>query len=183
MKRAAEIDGWMMPEELLWLYEQSRKYPCVVELGSWKGRSSSALVQAKEDEGVGMVWCVDTWKGSSSELDSTHQEATEKDIYKEWQENLAGSQRVQAMRMTTLDAAEALQFKVDMVFVDAEHTYESVSDDLAAWEPKVKKGGLMCGHDWNFPSVRLAVVDYFVPRGMKIELVEGTQIWMVRKEN
>ncbi len=43
---------------------------------------------------------------------------------------------------------------VDAVFIDAEHDRASVEADARAWLPKVKPGGLLCGHDWDRASVR-----------------------------
>jgi len=37
---------------------------------------------------------------------------------------------------------------IDFVYIDATHEYESVRDDIAAWWPKVKPGGLLAGHDF-----------------------------------
>jgi hypothetical protein len=52
----------------------------------------------------------------------------------------------------------------DFVFIDADHTYEGCRADILAWGPKVKSGGLLCGHDYDFgvepaqfPGVRRAV--------------------------
>ena len=42
----------------------------------------------------------------------------------------------------------------DFVYLDAAHDYESVVDDLAAWWPKVKSGGILSGHDY-FPDNRV----------------------------
>lgn len=48
----------------------------------------------------------------------------------------------------------------DWIYIDADHTYEAVRDDLAAWRPKVKPGGLVMGHDYceakgrNFGVIR-----------------------------
>jgi len=36
----------------------------------------------------------------------------------------------------------------DLVYIDADHTYESVKNDLNAWYPKVKSGGIFAGHDY-----------------------------------
>jgi len=36
----------------------------------------------------------------------------------------------------------------DLVYIDADHTYESVKKDLYAWYPKVKSGGIFSGHDY-----------------------------------
>lgn len=38
---------------------------------------------------------------------------------------------------------------LDICFLDADHRYSCFSLDLLAWMPKVKKGGLLCGHDFN----------------------------------
>ena len=48
---------------------------------------------------------------------------------------------------------------LDFVFLDADHAYESVSRDIDAWRPKVKRGGLLAGHDYiHWPSPPFGVV-------------------------
>jgi hypothetical protein len=37
----------------------------------------------------------------------------------------------------------------DFVFIDADHAYASVRQDIIDWLPKVKPGGWLCGHDYN----------------------------------
>lgn len=54
--------------------------------------------------------------------------------------------------------------ELDFVFIDADHSYEAVKADIAAWTPKVRKGGWVLGHDWNekrFPGVVRAVTEAF----------------------
>jgi len=55
---------------------------------------------------------------------------------------------------------------VDAVFIDAGHDEASVKVDWNAWAPKVKFGGLLCGHDIDMDGVRtvLAEVLPFKPR-------------------
>ena len=36
----------------------------------------------------------------------------------------------------------------DMVYIDASHFYQRVLDDIAAWRPKVRPGGILGGHDY-----------------------------------
>jgi cephalosporin hydroxylase len=52
---------------------------------------------------------------------------------------------------------------LDFVFIDADHEYESVKADIAAWWPKVKPGGILAGHDFapEFPGVKQAVIERF----------------------
>ena len=57
----------------------------------------------------------------------------------------------------------------DYVYIDGDHEYESVKADIVAWYPKVKKGGILGGHDVNMLSVKNAlgefVVEMNIPNG------------------
>jgi hypothetical protein len=37
---------------------------------------------------------------------------------------------------------------LDFIYVDANHTYQAVKDDIKLWYPKVKSGGIVMGHDY-----------------------------------
>lgn len=52
---------------------------------------------------------------------------------------------------------------IDIGFIDALHDYESVLEDIRLWWPKVRIGGMLCGHDFNhkWPGVERAVADNF----------------------
>jgi hypothetical protein len=57
---------------------------------------------------------------------------------------------------------------LDFVFLDGDHSYEGLSLDMDLWYPKVKLGGLFCGHDYNpadkgFRGVKKAVNEWFEP--------------------
>lgn len=57
---------------------------------------------------------------------------------------------------------------LDMVYIDASHTYEDVKNDIAWWEPKIKPGGYMAGHDITiYDSVLNAVFEAY-PKGATI---------------
>lgn len=77
------------------------------------------------------------------------------------------------------DSAESAglypEVSLDFVFLDADHAYESVSLDIDSWLPKIRRGGILAGHDfnWQFPGVVQAVVERFskfhVWRGSEFE--------------
>jgi len=48
---------------------------------------------------------------------------------------------------------------LDFVFLDGDHRYDAIAKDIRAWMPKVRKGGLICGHDFTpgWPGVIQAV--------------------------
>jgi len=61
-------------------------------------------------------------------------------------------------RMTTAEAARRVKDEsLDFVFIDADHSYNSVLADIKNWAPKVKPGGYISGHDINMSSVKRAV--------------------------
>ena len=51
----------------------------------------------------------------------------------------------------------------DIIFIDADHNYNSVLEDINHWLPKIKKGGIICGHDFRYtnPGVEQAVREVF----------------------
>ena len=54
--------------------------------------------------------------------------------------------------LPSIKAAKLIENRsLDLVFIDADHSYQAVKDDIAAWMPKVKIGGVLCGHDYSRP--------------------------------
>jgi hypothetical protein len=71
--------------------------------------------------------------------------------------------RVQLIQDWSWKAADQVEDEsLDFFFLDADHMEDSVRKDLAAWMPKVKKGGWLMGHDISWPGVK-AAVDEIVP--------------------
>lgn len=150
------IQGWMSGGEQQWLYTQAKKMKSIVEIGSWKGRSTHALCSGTK----GTVYAVDTWKGSRAELTSSHREATERDIFVDFKQNLAGFRNLNPIRMPSTEAHTLFQAKsVDMIFIDGSHLYEDVLADITLWLPKCRR--LICGHDAGQDGVPRAVEESF----------------------
>jgi predicted O-methyltransferase YrrM len=67
--------------------------------------------------------------------------------------------RINILRMSTLEASRLVADQTqDFVFIDADHTEEGCRADIEAWTPKIRPGGLICGHDYNWPTVKRAVL-------------------------
>jgi len=72
----------------------------------------------------------------------------------------------------------------DFVFIDADHTYESVKKDILAWYPKVKKGGIIAGHNYfvegkGYEGLRKAVIEIFGNKVNKSYMDE--RCWLIEK--
>ena len=87
--------------------------------------------------------------------------------------------RCELIAETTRDASRNVyNSTLDFVFIDADHSYLGVKQDISHWRSKVKPGGWLGGHDYNrkrFPQVVRAVDETF---GSKVELRPG-DIWGV----
>jgi len=147
------IEGWMTFEELTFLYEISKSMNSVCEVGSWKGRSTHALLSGCK----GQVTAVDHFKGSRSD-DKTHMGQP----YPEFKKNVLGFNNLTILKEESVKAAKKVG-KFDMVFIDAGHTYEDVVKDIRAW--KGKANVLFCGHDYcdEWPGVKKAVDEEIGP--------------------
>jgi predicted O-methyltransferase YrrM len=156
---AIEIPGWMSEIDLQWLGEQAKHHDLIVEIGSYQGRSTRAL----GDNARGVVYAVDDWKGLRS-------------VDKEWWENgtpeseretlyerfclhivdLLKSGKVIPVRANHAEVPSLPGF-ADMVFIDGSHGYEDVKRDIQTWLPRLKSGGLLCGHDYGQEPLMRAV--------------------------
>lgn len=167
----AHIQGWMSLTELKFLYEQAKKAKSILEIGSWKGRSTYALLSGCK----GMVTAVDTFRGTDGE-EYAHAEAKKEDdpVYKEFMKNVGQFQNLRVIRATSKEAREVLKDeKFDMIFIDGDHSYQAVKDDIAMWKDKAKT--LLCGHDYclPWPSVMKAVDESIEKSGV----IQDGSIW------
>lgn len=148
---AEAIDGWMSGPELRWLAEQASKHKLIVEIGCYKGRSTRALA----DNTKGVVLAYDNFHGPS-EVELS--DADRKRIFSEYLANTAECTNI----ITFSEDHGGIVYTglpVDMVFIDGSHNYHAVKSDIAYWWDHLKRGGLMCGHDYgtNWPGVDKAV--------------------------
>ena len=66
------------------------------------------------------------------------------------------------IRKPSLQAAQDFADRsIDIVFIDAAHEYDPVKEDILAWLPKVKLGGILSGHDYLCDGVKKAVDEIF----------------------
>lgn len=123
----------------------------MLEIGSWLGGGSTqvfieelaAVAQAK-------LYCVDNWRGSANV--ARHREvAAGHDIFATFLHHVreaGGDPFVLPLMMNSVDAAAiSANGCFDLVFIDGDHSYASTRHDIELWRPKVRGGGILCGHD------------------------------------
>lgn len=115
-----------------------------VEVGTERGLYAKTLCEVNPH-----LWltCVDPYRAYRDYREHTSQ--SKLDIfYLEARSRLAG-EHVDILRMESVDGSAMFYDETfDFVYIDANHNLLHVIQDLYAWVPKVRKGGLICGHDF-----------------------------------
>lgn len=151
----------------------------VVEVGSWVGRTAIAMADS-----LATVFSVDTWQGSIGDtVDDTERlvrEAGGSDaVFSVFVRNVGGRlfRSIHPLRGPSTLWAGVFPYLADVVFIDGDHRYDAVAADIAAWLPKVRPGGVLCGHDLGvFDGVNRAVREAF-PAGVELH---GRTVWVHR---
>jgi hypothetical protein len=122
-----------------------------VEVGVWYGRTFFHLL----DTVPGLVlFGVDIWIQSDKNVHHVDQAENRKCVYA----RAKLYEGANILEMPSLEAAKQFPGEsIDFVFIDADHSYLAVLDDISAWSPKVKVGGWVTGHDWDWQTVGDAV--------------------------
>lgn len=92
--------------------------------------------------------------------------------------------RYKHIREWSVDALDSIPGQIDFAYIDANHSYEAVLEDLCAWFPKVCEGGLVGGHDYAHPGlsgVKRAVDRFFGRFGWHVH-VEREYVWWIEKK-
>ena len=164
------IPGWMFDNELQFLYNISQWMTSIVEVGSWKGKSTHALLSGCK----GTVWTIDHFLGTPSSRDTIHKEATETSIKDIFLNNVGHFPNLKLLDMSSEEAVKLFNdHSIDMIFLDGDHVYEAIKKDIEIWFPKTIK--VICGHDYN-AGVKQAVDEAFKANNIITNAVMGT-IW------
>lgn len=158
LAKALTIEGWTKKHELAWLQEAAANSgPVIVEIGCWKARSTVAMASAVKAGTT--IHTVDHFLGSPVERSDTYTaDALKEDLHEIAKANLREFPNVVIFKMSSKKASEHFENgTVDMVFIDGGHsTYETLTD-LQTWFPKLKPGGMLCGHDLDWDTVKEAL--------------------------
>lgn len=184
--------GGMHSDELEFLYEICQN-KTVLELGSMVGMSSYVIASVAKE-----LDCIDTWDDSfkhlahdSLQLFAYHETwisrhnnnppnmlETFKDNCKEY----IDSKKIKIIQGKTSDVANSIDKKYDIVFVDADHSYDGVKQDINNYIDKIKTNGTMIFHDYGgswWPGVDKAV-DESINDNLLTKCFDYKNNWLIR---
>lgn len=156
--KPTDIEGWMEPYHLDILQKLVRALTVdgpVVELGSYKGRSSSAIGVACRTAKRQCI-CVDPFEDYWTKKGATTPVPKIKEAFLDnmQQIGLVINQDFSLLCMTSIEALKEIQAAA-MVFIDTTHTYKNTCAELNGWIPKIVPGGILACHDYcsSYPGV------------------------------
>lgn len=109
------------------------------------------------------VWAVDPWHNGYDDSDG----ASDSDmgsVELAFDNRIATWPMITKLKMTSIEAASRFpDGYFGLVYIDACHQFEAVCEDINAWLPKVKPGGVLAGHDYlSFGGVKKAVDELLI---------------------
>ena len=129
------------------------------ELGLWEGATMEVVLHRCQS--LHMVG-VDLWRAQPDNPGPEGYEGWDHDEHeRRCRYRLAAfGDRARIIKGWTVEAAAQIEPEsLDFVFIDADHSEKGVRADIAAWGPKIRPGGMLLGHDANWPGVKAAIDD------------------------
>ena len=168
LEKLRGVDGYLSDDEAWALYVAARGRKRIVEIGSYKGRSTIAIGSALADRGNGTLVSIDPHRPTGKA--SYAREHGDLDTRAEFEGNVARAgvaAYVTPMHATSLEARAAYDMQpIDMLFVDGSHDYEDVLADIDAWTPLLSAGAVAAFNDPYGPGVNRALRERLLGGGV-----------------
>ncbi|MGK2950399.1 MAG: class I SAM-dependent methyltransferase [Acidimicrobiales bacterium] len=174
LRRLEGVEGWLSDDQARRLWDRARELRAeasVVEIGSYRGRSTIVLATAAPPEAT--VVAIDPHGGNDRAPIVVHGTVEEGEAdHQAFLDNLAAagvSERVRHLRRFSFDAVDAVPDGIDLLYIDGAHGFRAARDDIRSWTPKVRRGGTVLIHDaFSSIGVTLALLTTsFVGSGLR----------------
>lgn len=163
-KLIEDVDGFLSDREGDLLYNLAKNCKgrgVIVEIGSWKGKSTIWLGKGSENSKRLKIYAIDPHEGSSE-----HKKRYSKVLtFEEFINNIRNAKVehiILPIVKTSEEAAKNFNEPVELIFIDGAHEYELVKKDFELWFPKVMEGGIIAFHDTYGRSGPKKVVEEFI---------------------
>jgi predicted O-methyltransferase YrrM len=175
------VRGWISEHELKVIESWAQSLPNnshVIEIGSFYGRSACCWAASITKDST--LYCYDQWQGDVEEnqanipieirLQEGYPLLGDINTYENFKENIKNFDNIKHKQVSDSTSIDWTGPEVDIVFIDVAHSNPADWDYIQYWLPKIKKGGFICGHDYN---IGYADVDSNV---QKLELLLKTSV-------
>jgi predicted O-methyltransferase YrrM len=181
----AFLENWFAKPKRLRLHDAMLRVPktngAIVEVGSWEGRSTIDIARFFPEDSIHVI---DHWLGDSVEANAKNTAlAASRDVYSDFIENVKEAgvyDRLIVHRMGWREALDPSRWldPISFIFIDAEHTYHEVKDNILRVLPLMVSGGIIAGDDYTTKEVEQATKDTLGE--VKVCKGPGRSIWRWR---
>lgn len=151
--RVGKPSTQVTPDELAILRGIARVSQTIVEIGTFEGRTAADMAAVTP----GQVFSIDIYKAGRLRI-----------CYGEKIAKLTQRRRklgnLHLLKGSSHDVAQTFDREIDLVFVDADHSYAGAKQDWDDWTPKLRRGGIIALHDSRIaPSspIRLGSMQFY----------------------
>ena len=153
------------------LYKLLPENPVTVELGVAEGLFSNDIIRNWNPK---LHYLIDTWETAKLPGDVGSEQSWHDSNYNNVLKLLEGLSNYKILRGLTVQMSGHIpDNSVDLVYIDACHSYECVRDDINAYWDKLKSGGVMAFHDYEMQhyGVKQAVQEFATVRKLEVHLL------------
>lgn len=125
------------------------------EIGVWKGDNAKSILQ---ELNIQKLFLIDSWNNYKDYISKFNL----KNCYQKVLKIFNNDNRIKILKMYSHNAVKYFNDNtLDFIYIDGNHSYKYVYNDIKIWHKKVKSGGMICGHDiLNIIDVLKAVRNY-----------------------
>ena len=150
----ASVEGWLADDEVALLYQLASGVTsgAIVEIGSYRGKSTVTLALGSRDHHRVPVYAIDPHETFTGVMGFEFRPADRTEFLR----NLLRCQVSEIVRVINLQscvAAAGWNRPVGLLWIDGDHRYESVKRDLDCWERHLAPGALVALHDSTDPDL------------------------------
>lgn len=185
--RWQEIEGWFSSYDADFVSEVCVKIKegTVVELGCYAGKSTAVMAPICR-QNVSSYVAIDNFWGTDPNDPATKNQR-KRNMLEVFENNMIAMGLWDYIEVHKIDSAASAQMfvdgEVDFCFIDADHSPEGIARDIEAWWPKIKVGGTLGGHDYQWPGVKQVVSAFAKINQFELVLGKDRQCWKVEKQS
>jgi len=144
----------------------------MAEIGCYAGESMEIFFNSGK---IKQLFAIDPWMGGYNH--ATSPEVSDFNLVEHTFDNRAVNKNIVKLKMTMKEALDLLP-ELDVIYIDGNHTYDCVLEDIKLSLQKIKDGGIICGHDYN--SLDVDVVQAVNKVFGKPDKIFSDSSWMVK---
>jgi len=172
------------------IHNKFGKTPLVgAEVGVFRGQHAQCILNTLN---MGRLYLIDPWEDyqkwegdhTAGKWSGKGEKVSGEEIYQDAHQRFKDRENITILKMPSLIATKCFKTlnlpddELDFIYIDGEHSYAAVYEDLHAWWPIVKTGGVLAGHDYNMGAVKIAVDEFAKEMNIKIQTGYGADFWI-----